>query len=69
MNRRRIKNPYENPGVADVRRWRAEMVKDAGGTLEGLIRLLGKPERKNRSRKTATKSGQSQRRARPRKAA
>jgi len=39
----------EDPeGVAEVRRWRAQVTREAGGTIEGLIRLVrrnGSPTR------------------------
>jgi hypothetical protein len=40
MKRTRRIMPKENPVIAEVRRWRAQVFKDAGGTLEGLASLL-----------------------------
>jgi len=40
MARRRTTELVDDPTVAEVRRWRARMVKDAGGTLEGLVAML-----------------------------
>lgn len=36
---RPLKPNTDPPGVADVRRWRAKLTKQAGGTLEGLVAL------------------------------
>jgi hypothetical protein len=44
MTRRKPRVP-KDPVVEEVRRWRAAMVRDAGGTLRGLMKLLDKRER------------------------
>lgn len=38
MSRRR--DILDDPVVAEVRRWRAQLQEEAGGTLEGLMRLI-----------------------------
>jgi hypothetical protein len=30
----------DDPGVAEVRRWRAKLLKQGGGTLKGVVALL-----------------------------
>ena len=37
---RAIRADKDHPGVAEVRRWRAAVMKKAGGTIEGLIQLM-----------------------------
>jgi hypothetical protein len=37
---RRIRKFADDPGIAEVRRWRASLVKDAGGTLKGFLQFL-----------------------------
>jgi hypothetical protein len=32
--------PQDPPGVAEVRRWRAKLMKRAGGTIQGLMAYL-----------------------------
>ena len=32
----------DHPTIAEVRRWRAQLLRETGGTLDGLIELLGR---------------------------
>lgn len=36
----KLKASTDDPGVAEVRRWRAKMLKQAGGTLKGVVAML-----------------------------
>ena len=40
----------EDPILAEVHQWREEMMKEAGGTLEGLFELLRRDQEKYRDR-------------------
>lgn len=44
MNRRPTKRAArpDEPGIAEVRRWRAKVIKESGGTLAGLLASLRK---------------------------
>lgn len=51
------KSLWDDPVVHEVRQAREELWREAGGTIEGLLRLLDEREprtRRSRSRKTAT---------------
>jgi hypothetical protein len=41
---KRIPKFPDDPGIAEVRRWRAQIVKEAGGTLRGLMKFLRESE-------------------------
>lgn len=60
MNRKPRRRPSkleEDPVVADVRRWRAELMDEAGGTLKGLLDLVyGKDRNTSRVRAAPTRS-------------
>ena len=65
--KRRKPDPDDDP-VADVRRWRAKAYRDAGGSVKGLIALLGQ-SKQGRRRKTSTKAGRNGIRSRGSRAA
>lgn len=60
MARKRRSKPADDPVVSEVRRIRARIWRDAGGTPEGLIKLLDerqsstKTSRPRRSRKKSS---------------
>jgi hypothetical protein len=67
--RRKPKEIEEDPVVAEVRRWRAQVFKGAGGTLAGLIKLLDKPRvAKKTRRRSRSKAEADELRPRRRKA-
>ena len=49
MKRPAKKTPRLDPGLAEVQRWRAELHAEAGGTLEGLVRLIREREAKRKA--------------------
>jgi hypothetical protein len=53
---KRIPRFPDDPGIAEVRRWRDRVVKDAGGTLKGLMKLLRENETNRSSPKGARNS-------------
>jgi len=59
MTRNRMNE--DDPVVADVRRWRAKLQKEAGGTLEGLMRLIR--EREAEAKRAAGQNGRPSKKA------
>jgi hypothetical protein len=56
----RPRNTPDEPGVAEVRRWRAKLWKQGGGTLKGVMKLLrsnqqarAAPPKRSQRRKSA----------------
>lgn len=43
-------DPWEDPILAEVHAWREEMMREAGGTIEGLFELLRRDSEKYRDR-------------------
>lgn len=46
--------PLDNTGIRDVRRWRSKVVKKAGGTVEGMLKLLGESKPATKSKRTTS---------------
>jgi hypothetical protein len=56
---KRNPKPTDEPGVAEVRRWRAKLWKQGGGTLRGVMALL----RDQRAARTTKRPARARRRS------
>lgn len=53
---KKIKGDVDDPVVTQVRAWRAKLLKEAGGTIKGLLQLL-KEERSTNGRPSPNSNG------------